>query len=382
MTPFRLNIPPAQLDDLARRLAATRWPAPAPAPSGAWRWGADPASMRALADHWQHRFQWRDWEARLNAHAQYVVEIDGCPVHCLVAPGSGPSPLPLLMTHGWPGSVFELLLLVEPLAHPERFGGSASDAFTVVLPSIPGFGFAPPPPRVLTPQALAAMWKKLMTQHLGFSRYVAHGGDTGATITSWMGLSHDDSLSAIHLNTSVLFPVHSLGARPPGEDEQRFLARQQQRLAEEEAYQHVHAEKPLTLAHALSDSPVGLAAWITEKFHGWTDPSAQGLEALNLDALLANICTYWFAGPQPVHWLYQTLRDHSGYRLPAGCRVETPTGFCLFPQDIAVPPPRAWLERSYHVQHLRYAPQGGHFPAMEQPDLLAEDLRAFFRPFR
>jgi microsomal epoxide hydrolase len=197
-----------------------------------------------------------------------------------------------------------------------------------------------------------------------------------------MGFDVEPQLPAIHLNTAVISPEASLAAHPPTAEELDFVARQKARLAGEDAYQRVHAEKPQTLAYALNDSPLALAAWITEKFHGWTNPDDPDLEAIDLDALLANICAYWFAGPRPMHWLYQTLRDGSGYRLPGGRRVETPTGFCLFPLDIAVPPPRAWLERSFNVTHLHYAAQGGHFPGLENPALLTADIQRFFRSFR
>jgi microsomal epoxide hydrolase len=380
LQPFRLAVPDAVLADLEGRLANIRWPTPAPGP--AWRWGTDQTYLRALIDHWRNRFNWRHWEARLNRHANHIATINGVDVHFLIEQGSGPAPLPIILSHGWPGSVFELIGLVEPLAHPERFGGDASDGFTVVVPSLPGFGFAPAPPRILSPQDVALLWHRLMGDVLGFPRYVAHGGDTGATVTSWMGMTRHPSLAAIHLSNAVLQPLGDLAAIPPDAEEAAFIERQTSRIRGEEAYQHLHAEKPETLAYALTDSPVALAAWIVEKMHGWTDRADAGLSAIGMDAILADVTAYWIGGSLPLHWMYQTLRDMSAYALAAGQRVETPTGFCLFPNDIALPPPRKWLDRAYNVASLFVADAGGHFPGLECPDLLATDIRTFFAAYR
>jgi microsomal epoxide hydrolase len=221
-----------------------------------------------------------------------------------------------------------------------------------------------------------------MREVLGFSHYVAHGGDTGATITSWMGLEADPAFPAIHLNTAVLFADWTLEDSPPDDEEKAYLQRQQTRMAGEDAYQAVHAEKPATLSFAMADSPVGLAAWIVEKFHGWTAPGAKTLSTIEADHMILNIMPYWLGRSHPVYWLYQSLRDLSGYRLPVGRRIETPAGFCLFPNDIVVPPPRRWLERAYNVASLTVASEGGHFPGMEKPDLLVRDIQDFFRSYR
>lgn len=380
MRSFRLETPEEDMRDLERRLAAIRWPRTSP--GAAWQWGASASFMHQLVTHWQTGFDWGAWQDRLNAHEQFLVTISGTELHVVVEQGSGPDPLPLVLTHGWPGSVFELIDLIPRLAHPERFGGSVQDAFTVVVPSLPGFGFAPPPDHIMTPQEVAGLWHDLMTGPLNFDRYVAHGGDTGATVTSWMGLTRQDCLPAIHMNTPVLHSEMDGNEAPLDTDEIDFLTRQQVRIAGEDAYQHIHAEKPDTLAFSLADSPVGLAAWMVEKFHGWTEPDSPMLTAIGMDHILANVMAFWVGRSHPVHWMYQSLRDLSGYKLPAGQRVETPTGFCLFPNDIVVPPPRRWLERAYHVTHLTVASSGGHFPGIEQPDYLANDIRNFFQSYR
>jgi microsomal epoxide hydrolase len=368
------------LDDLDRRLAFTRLPDPVPGEP--WRWGADLAFMRALLAHWREGFDWRRWEGRLNAYPQYLARIDDDEIHFLIERGSGGAPLPIILTHGWPGSVFELVELIDPLAHPERYGGAADDAFTVVVPSLPGFGFSPAPSSLLKPQDVALLWRGLMEEVLGFDRYVAHGGDTGAAITSWMGLDHRRALPAIHLSNAVLFAGWTLEAHPAVGEEAAYLTQQQERLKGEDAYQHLHAEKPATLGFALADSPIGLAAWITEKFHGWTAPGDPTLTSIPLSHILANVMAYWLSRSQPVHWMYQSFRDLSGYALPPGRRVDTPTGFTLFPKDIVVPPPRSWLERAYNVAAVRVATNGGHFPGIESAALLCDELRGFFRRYR
>ncbi|MDB6063576.1 MAG: epoxide hydrolase [Verrucomicrobiaceae bacterium] len=380
LTPYQLTVPDGVLDDLNRRLDATRWPASAPGEP--WRWGTDVAFMQRLVEHWRHAFDWRAWETCLNAYPQFIAQVDDLDIHVLVEQGSGDNPLPLVLTHGWPGSVFELLALIEPLAHPERFGGAVEDAFTVVVPSLPGFGLSPTPSAVLTPRVLAQTWHTLMRDVLGFDRYVAHGGDTGATVASWMGLEANSHFPAIHLNTAVLFADWTLADTSAAEEELAYLQQQQQRMAGEDAYQAIHAEKPATLSFSLADSPVGLAAWIVEKFHGWTSPGAPTLSAIDADHLLLNIMPYWLGLAHPVHWLYQGLRDMSGYRLPAGQKIATPAGFLLFPNDIVVAPPRQWLDRAYTVASLKVAAAGGHFPGVENPDLLTQDIRDFFRPYR
>jgi pimeloyl-ACP methyl ester carboxylesterase len=377
LRPFRLAVSEEELVDLGRRLAAVRWP-PA-APGGAWRWGTDLIFLQKLVHRWREGFDWRQWEALLGMHEQSLVTLGGGDVHVLVARGSGDNPLPIILSHGWPGSVFELIGLVEPLAHPERFGGSARDAFTVVLPSLPGFGFSGPPASILSPRDVAAMWHTLMHDVLGFSHYVAHGGDIGASIASWLGLDHAEACSAIHITAATMQAPWTLAEQKMTDEEEAWRARADCRRRGEQAYQRIHGEKPATLAVALADSPVGLAAWIIEKFHGWNAPNAPPLPN---DALIANVLAYWFGNSHPVHWMYQSLLDSSGYVAPEGRRVEAPTGLCLFPDDISVPPPQSWLARGYNVSRVTRAPTGGHFPGIENPEFLSSDIREFFRTFR
>jgi microsomal epoxide hydrolase len=374
---FEIDVPDAVLEDLQQRLARTRWPV---APQGpAWAYGTSLPFMREMADHWRERYDWRQWEARLNRHEQYRVHLDGIDIHVLVERGSGANPRPLILTHGWPGSLVEFIDMIEPLAHPERFGGSVEDAFTVVVPSLPGYGFSAPPPQPVSPRQVAAMWHTLMSERLGFERYFAHGGDWGAVITSWLGLDVPDSLHGIHLNTAVMQPLWMLESDPPSAEEAQFLERMAARMQGEDAYQQVHATKPQSLAYAMTDSPVGIAAWVLEKFHGWTVAGSDQPLPFDRDHLLTNVMMYWLGSANAASWMYRYLVDMSAFILPPGRRVEAPTAFCLFPDDIAVPPPDSWLRRAYDVQRCTRAAKGGHFPGLENGPLLIDDLRAFAR---
>jgi microsomal epoxide hydrolase len=378
--PFRIEVAEDDLRDLRDRLGRTRFPKEEPRPP--WAYGTSLDFMRRVRDHWLHRFDWRQWETRINRFEQRLVDVEDCRVHVLVEKGSGTQPLPLIITHGWPGSFLEFIDIIDKLAHPERFGGRVEDAFTVVVPSIPGYGYSPPPPRMLTPPEISRLWSKLAVDAFGFERYVAQGGDWGSAITGWLALDHPDRLLAAHLNTVGLVPSIGPGDPPLSAEEQDWLRRSQVRMTPESAYQKVLGTKPQTLAYAQSDSPMGLAAWILEKFHGWTVPGEDRDPPFPLDHLLANVTLYWLQGPNAPSWLYVWLERPTQIGLAPGARTTVPCGFTLFPNDLIVPPPRSWVERAFNVQYLATMPHGGHFPAMENGDLLVEEMRRFFRGFR
>lgn len=378
--PFRVDVADAVLDDLHQRLVRTRYPIEPAAP--AWHYGTKRDYLSAMIAYWRDEYDWRKSEAAINRFPQYKVGIDGKQLHFILEPGSGPAPLPLLLSHGWPGSVVEFLGVIEPLAHPERFGGAAEDGFTIVVPSLPGYGFSDPPDAPIAPRDIASIFHRLMTDVLGCSRYVAQGGDWGAMITSWLALDHPEPLAAIHLNMMGLLPEGSVGQQPLDAEEQAWIERQNARRAREAGYQQIQGTKPTTLAYALTDSPAGLAAWILEKFHNWTIPGQDAAPPFDRDLLLANIMLYWLAGPNAASWLYCSLLDGSARRPPQGARIEVPTGMMLMPNDLAVPPPSRWIERAYRLVHRRDPPDGGHFPAFEKPALFVEEVRGFFRRFR
>lgn len=385
--PFRVAVPDAVLADLKSRLARTRWPYQA---RGApWQYGADLDYMRRVAEHWQHRYDWRRAEAALNRRPQYRAQLggEGGPkVHFIIERGSGPNPLPLVLTHGWPGSVVEFLDVIEPLAHPERFGGDVKDAFTVVVPGIPGYGFSEPPAAPITPAAVAAMWHELMTRVLGCDRYVAQGGDWGAIITSFLALNHPEPLAAIHLNLIGFMPDLSPGSEPLDAEELAWKAANDRQRAKETAYAQVHQTRPQTIAYPLTDSPVGLAAWILEKFHGWTvgvsDPPRPVDPPYDFDRLLDNVMLYWINGINGANWMYVSFQDPNLRVPPRGRKVDVPTGMLLCPNDLSLPAPDRWIRRMYNLADRRDAPRGGHFIAFEEGPLLVDELRRFFRPYR
>ncbi|WP_187368957.1 epoxide hydrolase family protein [Baekduia soli] len=373
--PFEVNVPQAVLDDLARRLEATRWPVE-PA-SGPWRYGADSSYVRRVVDHWRDGYDWRASERAINRFDNYTTTIEGLEVHFILEHGSGPAPRPLIVTHGWPGSIVEFLEVVEPLAHPERFGGDVADAFTVVVPSIPGYGFSQAPDAPITPRDVGRMFDTLMTERLGFATYLAQGGDWGSIITSWMGYDQPEHVEAMHLN------LVAFEALPPdgrlSEEEQAWVERSAVRRDPEAGYRIQQGTRPHTLAYGLTDSPAGLAAWILEKFHGWTVPGEDRDPPFDLDHLLANVMLYWLAGPGPASWLYIATIEQGARRLPDGERVRVPTSFLLCPRDISVPPPDSVIERAYVMVRRTDAPDGGHFVAFEQGDLFVRDVREAFR---
>jgi pimeloyl-ACP methyl ester carboxylesterase len=379
--PFRIAIDDAVLDDLKARLARTRWPIEAKARP--WQYGTDMTWLKSVVAHWHERYDWRIWEAKLNRFPHYKATVGGRKLHFILERGSGDNPLPLVLTHGWPGSVVEFLEIIEPLAHPERFGGDVKDAFTVIVPSLPGYGFSDAPESPITPRDIAGLWRELMVDVLGCDRYVAQGGDWGGTITSWLAFDHPEHLAAIHLNMQGLLPFRGAGVPPMTEEELAWLKEAQERSSLESAYQQIQGTKPQTLSYGLTDSPAGLAGWILEKFHGWTlPPGSTEPPPFDVDHLLTNVMLYWLNGINASTWLYIALVDNDAFFLKAGEKVDVPTGLFLFPNDLIPPPPESWNRRVYNLTHRRDGKKGGHFAAFENGPLLVEDMRAFFRNYR
>ena len=380
-TPFRINVADDVLLDLHERLARTRFPIE-PRNAG-WRWGTNLDYMRGVVAHWRDRFDWRHWEARLNRFPNFLATVSGKQVHFMLEQGSGPDPRPLLLTHGWPGSVVEFLDVIEPLAHPERFGGDAADAFTVIVPSLPGYAFSEAPDEPSSHRQIAALWHELMTDVLGCDHYYAQGGDVGAMVTAWLAFDHPAGLDAIHLNLVSMQPtLHHEGVPPLDDEEQAWVKKSERRRAGETGYQQIQGTKFQTLAYGLADSPVGLAAWILEKFHGWTVPGSSEPPPFDLDHLLSNVMLHWIGGANAPTWTYPFAIDPSTRKLPPGRRVEVPTGVLLFPQDLSVPPPDRWIKRVFNLVHRRDAERGGHFAALENGPLFIEEMRNYFRRFR
>jgi pimeloyl-ACP methyl ester carboxylesterase len=379
IAPFRLAVPQAAITDLHARLDRLRWPDEAPPSQGApWAYGSSLAFMREFVDHWRHQFDWRATEAALNAWPQYKTRIAGIDIHFLHVPGKGPraAQRPLLLSHGWPGSVLEFLKLIPRLTDPAAFGGDAADAFTVVVPSLPGYtlSFAEGQPR----QGLAeigALFDTLMRERLGYPRYAAQGGDWGAFITAWLGAYRSEALAGIHLNMMPLKRDAAAFANP-SPAEARYVTELQHFLKEEAGYQAIQGTRPQTLAFALADSPTGLAAWFAEKYRAWTDNQGDPREALTLDEMLGNLSLYWFSNCIGSSFWPYYARLHGPW--PIDRRIEVPTAHAAFPREI-LRPPREAAERQFNIRRWTVMPKGGHFAAWEQPAALAADVQGFFR---
>lgn len=376
--PFKVFVPDETLDNIRAKVAAYPWHEMPD--DGGWNYGTNLDYMKEVAAYWVNEFDWRKQEASINNFPQFVAQVDGINVHFIHKIGSGPSPTPLIISHGWPGSVVEFMEIIDPLAHPERYGGKIEDAFTVVAPSLPGFGFSGRPPRPYGPRKMADVFNTLMTRILGYDSYIAQGGDWGGAISSWLGLEHS-ACRAIHI--SILTMRHPAG--PQGAAEEAWAEKFELEQEFENGYRIQQATRPQTLSYAMMDSPVGVAAWIIEKFNSWSDVDGDDIESAHTkDELLTNIMIYVVTRTfNTASWIYYGRREEGGRTLsPEGKRVEVPTGCALFPKEILAWPPRSYVERIYNVHRWTEMPRGGHFGAMEEPELFVNDLRAFVGSLR
>ncbi len=376
--PFVVEVAQATLDDLRDRLVRTGWPDEVE--DAGWDYGANLGYMRDLVEYWRTSFDWRAQERAMNALPHFRAEIDGAGVHFIHARGRGLSPMPLLITHGWPSSFLEMLALIPLLADPGVHGGDPADAFDVIVPSVPGFGFSDRPGRGMTRSRVAAIWARLM-EGLGYPRYAAHGNDIGAVISGWLAADVPERLIALH-TLMPTFPPPVIGAdvQPLTEAERAFADLQERWQREEGGYGLIQETRPQTLAYGLHDSPAGLAAWIVEKWRAWTDPVGDLDRYFSPDLLLANVTLYWVSATANAanRSYYERARDPR--RITS--RITVPTGVALTSEPIQRPP-RERAERSYaDIRRWVDLPRGGHFVAAEAPEVLADELRAFFRPFR
>lgn len=382
MRPFQIDIPESDIDDLHRRLAGTRWPVPL-ADDG-WARGVPVSYLRELAEYWRDGFDWRAAEARLNAHPQFVTEIDGQDVHFLHIRSAEPAATPLLVSHGWPGSIAEFRHVVGPLTDPVAHGGDPADAFHLVIPSLPGFGFSGPAGAGWTGGRIAEAWVELM-RRLGYDRYLVHGTDAGAVLSLELARNHPEQVIGLHVNMLLTFPTgdpDEMAALTPADLAR--LGRLNHFNEELSGYMKQQATRPQTLAYGLTDSPVGQLAWIVEKYQEWTGADKVPEDAVGRDDLLTAVSIYWFTGTAGTSAaLY--YEDAAGLReMLSGARpspVAVPIGVAVFADDV-FPPVRTLAERELPIARWTEYERGGHFPALEQPDLLVADVRAFARQVR
>ncbi|MEZ5170315.1 MAG: epoxide hydrolase [Acidimicrobiia bacterium] len=377
ITPFAVDVPDEVLDDLRARLHRTRWPDGAP--GDPWEYGADLAYVRDVCATWADAFDWRAAEERINRFDQFTTEIDGQNVHFIHARSAEENALPLLMTHGWPDSIVSFLPVIDPLRDPAAHGGDATDAFHVVCPSLPGYTWSgPTTERGWDTRRVAEAWAALMGR-LGYSRYGAQGGDWGSLVTTQLAEVDAGHLAGIHLNMPVCGPPPDGGEMT--EEEAESFARVSDYLENGAGYADIQGTKPQTLAYGLTDSPAGLAGWILEKYHAWTDHDGDLETAVDRDALLTNLTAYWVTGTinSSTRLYYESKK--TGRFGPTGSRIRVPTAVALYPEEILTAP-RSWLEAAFDLQRVAEMPRGGHFAALEEPELFVDDLREAFRLFR
>jgi pimeloyl-ACP methyl ester carboxylesterase len=380
--PFEVNWSEGQVEAVLAQVRAYPWPpipeVPPEFPEGGWAYGCDGAYLKSLCDHWTNGYDWRAAVADLNRFPQFTARIEDYDIHFLHVMGEAGGKRPLIVTHGWPGSHYEFWGVIEKLAFPSRFGGQASDAFDVVVPSLPGFGFSSKPKRPIGQRTTARLFNTLMTDVLGYDTYLAQGGDWGAMVTSWLGRDHAAHAKAIHLNMLGFRPHGG----PQGEAEIGWAQRQAGMMDIMGAYFRLQVSKPQSIAWMGAGNPVGQAAWITERFHDWSDLSKKSLdEAYGKDRLLTNIMLYVMTDSFATGaWYYRGLVEEGGLAFEPGERCETPTAFANFPgEPLYQAPPRSFAERAYNIVRWSEMPRGGHFAAMEEPDLFVDEVRDWAR---
>jgi len=397
VTPFEIAVPYAEIDRIKTRIRDYEW-FEEPTDSdrdGVWAYGANKSFMQDLCDYWLNKYDWRMQEAWMNRFDHFKAPCEGrdgtLDIHFIHERGSNPDNLPVIIMHGWPGSYIEHMETIEPIAHPERFGGKAEDGRDVIVPSLVGYGWSDKPKTPMGPRAMGVYMNDLMVNQLGYPRYVAQGGDWGGIMANWMGFDFGEDkggpIKSIHVNLIGLRPADGNGQLPPeGDAEIAHAEEAAARFAGENGYFLVHASKPQSLAYGMMDSPVGVCAWICEKFHTWSDRSGKGEvggaieNTYTYDQLLNNVMVYITSRTfNTSTWNYYGAGLEGGFFMPPGESVGVPTGVASFPREIAPVPPPSYVEKGYNLVHYTEMSKGGHFGAMEQPELFCEELAAFLK---
>ena len=374
--PFKVKIPNSLIQEIKDKVKKYPWHE---MPSeGGWEYGTNLDYMKEISNYWVNDFDWSKHQEEINKFSNFISNVEEIDIHFIHEKGSGTNPTPLLLMHGWPGSIVEFLHIIKKLAHPEKFGGNEEDAFDVIVPSLPGFGFSGKPSHPIGPRKIGEILNQLMIKKLGYKNYLAQGGDWGATICNWLAYDHSKYCKAIHINCLTM--RHPEG--PQNKEERDWQNRFDKDQIIQDGYRTQQATKPQTLSYGMMDSPVGIAAWIIEKMHGWSDLKNNDIESVySKDKLLTNIMVYIVTKTfNTASWIYYGRREEGGRFFPKDFKkIDVPTGIAIFPAEMSEWPPRSYVERIFNVKHWKKMKSGGHFAAMEQPDLFIEDLQLFNR---
>ena len=379
ITDFNVNFTEKEISPIYQKIKDYPWNS-IPDLEG-WEHGTNKTYLKELCDYWINEFDWQKHEVEINKFQNFISNVDGTDIHFIKEKGTSPNSKPLLLMHGWPGSVIEFLHIIEKLAHPEKFGGNEKDSFDVIIPSLPGFGFSGKPNKPIGPRKMAEILNKLMIENLGYKDYMAQGGDWGATIANWIGYDHSKFCKAIHINCLTM--RHPNG--PQSDEEKNWQIKFDKDQVMQDGYRTQQATKPQSLSYSMMDSPVGIAAWIIEKMYSWSDLKNNNLESVySKDTLLANIMVYVLTKTFDTStWIYFGRREEGGRFFPKDFKkIEIPTAVALFPAEMSEWPPRSYVERIFNIKQWSEMPAGGHFAALEKPDLLVADLRKFKRSLR
>ena len=377
--PFKLNIPDKTLQVIYTKVKNYPWHEMPD--DGGWEYGANLDYMREISSYWVKNFDWKKHEAEINKFSNFTTTVEDIEMHFIHEKGSGSNPNPLLLMHGWPGSIVEFLHIIEKLAHPEKFGGNVEDAFDVIVPSLPGFGFSSRPSKPIGPRKIAFLMNKLMTDRLNYKNYLAQGGDWGATIANWIAYDYPKTCKAIHINCLTMRNPEG----PKTKKEEEWQLRFDKDQIMQDGYRTQQATKPQTLSYGMMDSPVGIAAWIIEKMYSWSDLKNGDIESVyTKDTLLFNIMVYIVTRTfNTASWIYYGRREEGGRFFPSDFKkIQIPTAIAIFPKEMSEWPPKSYVERIFNLKQLTVMPRGGHFPALEEPELLIEDIQKFFKKNR
>ena len=377
--PFKINVSDDILNEIYSKVKNYPWHEMPK--DGGWKYGTNLDYMKKFSNYWVNKFDWRKCESKINKYSNFTTKVNDIDIHFIHEKGSGSNPIPLLISHGWPGSIVEFLDIIEKLAHPERFGGDKEDSFNVVAPSLPGYGFSGSPKEPIGPRKIADIFNNLMTKNLNYKSYLSQGGDWGATISNWLAYDYSNACKGIHINCLTM----RLPDGPQTKEEENWQNKFDKDQIMQDGYRTQQATKPQTLSYGMMDSPVGVAAWILEKFYFWSDIKNNDIESVySKDILLSNIMVYIITKTfNTASWIYYGRREEGGRFFPKDFhRIEVPTAIALFPKEMSTWPPRSYVNRMFNIKRWTNMSGGGHFAALEKPDLLVDDIRKFALIFR